>query len=366
MTPALTGVAIVAAAVGITVLMWRTRRDRVTVAWVALAVAVVGAAAVAALVPLRILGLDVFGIVHLIYLCAVVSVPLVGLVTLALIPARRATVGAVVGATVLIAAAPLGWYMTHIAPFDMRVETVKVLLPGTDLDEPVRIAVLADLQTAGVGDHERRAIRAVIASDPDIVLIPGDLFQGSDDEFDDEVGELRHLLRDLDAPSGVFVTRGDCDGGDRVDRAVAGSGITILDDRVVPVDVRGTTVRIGGTRLDYGSESADLVRRQLTSAPADDITILVSHRPDTVLELPSEAGVDLTVAGHTHGGQVSLPGFGPLMTLSDVPRDVAAGGLHTISGNRLYVSPGIGVERGQAPQMRFLVRPTVGVLDLGG
>ena len=278
-TPALTGVAIVAAAVGVTVLMWRTRRDRVTVAWVALAVAVVGAAAVAALVPLRILGLDVFGIVHLIYLCAVVSVPLVGLVTLALIPARRATVGAVVGATVLIAAAPLGWYMTHIAPFDMRVETVKVLLPGTDLDEPVRIAVLADLQTAGVGDHERRAIRAVIASDPDIVLIPGDLFQGSDDEFDDEVGELRRLLRDLDAPSGVFVTRGDGDGGDRVDRAIAGSGITILDDRVVQVDVRGTTVRIGGTRLDYESESADLVRRQLASAPADDITILVSHRP---------------------------------------------------------------------------------------
>ena len=53
------------------------------------------------------------------------------------------------------------------------------------------------------------------------------------------------------------------------------------------------------------------------------------------------------------------------MTLSDVPRDVAAGGLHTISGNRIYVSPGIGLERGQAPQLRFLVRPTVGVLDLG-
>ena len=325
----------------------------------------VGAAAVAALVPLRILGLNAFGIIHLIYLCAVVSVPLVGLVTLALFPSRRVTTGAVVGATVLIAAAPLGWYMTHIAPFDMRVETVEVPIPGTHVDEPVRIAVLADLQTAGVGDHERRAIEAVIASDPDIVLIPGDLFQGTDDEFDGEVAELQRLLRDLDAPSGVYLTRGDTDGGDRADRAIAGSGITILDDRVVQVGVRGTTVWIGGTRLDYASESADLVRQQLTSAPTEDITLLVSHRPDTALALSPAAGVDLTVVGHTHGGQVSLPGVGPLMTLSDVPRDVAAGGLHTISGNRIYVSPGIGLERGQAPQLRFLVRPTVGVLDLG-
>ena len=123
--------------------------------------------------------------------------------------------------------------------------------------------MLADLQTAGVGDHERRAIEAVIASDPDIVLIPGDLFQGTDDEFDGEVAELQRLLRDLDAPSGVYLTRGDIDGGDRADRAIAGSGITILDDRVVQVGVRGTTVWIGGTRLDYASESADVVRQQL-------------------------------------------------------------------------------------------------------
>ena len=364
MTPALTGVALVAAAVGVTVLVWRTRRDRVTLAWVTVAVAVVGLTAIAALFPLAILGLNAFGAIHLIYLCAVVSLPLVGLITIATSRTRRATTAAVVGASVLMAAAPLGWYMTHIAPFDMSVETLVVPLAGTSLDEPVRIAVLADLQTSGVGDHERRAISAAVASDPDLILIPGDLFQGTDDEFDDEVGELQRLLRDLDAPSGVYLTRGDVDGGDRADRATAGSGITILDDQVVQVDVRGTTVRIGGTRLDYESEPADVVRRQLATAPADDITILVSHRPDTVLRLSPEAGVDLTVAGHTHGGQVALPGVGPLMTLSDVPRDVAAGGLHTIGGNRLYVSPGIGVERGQAPQMRFLVRPTVGILDL--
>ena len=87
----------------------------------------------------------------------------------------------------------------------------------------------------------------------------------------------------------------------------------------------------------------------------------MSHRPDTVLELPPDSRVDLTVAGHTHGGQIVLPGFGPLVTLSDVPRSVARGGLHTVDGNRIYVSPGVGLQRGQAPQVRlFSPPPSVG------
>jgi predicted MPP superfamily phosphohydrolase len=70
------------------------------------------------------------------------------------------------------------------------------------------------------------------------------------------------------------------------------------------------------------------------------------------------------VAGHTHGGQVVVPGFGPLMTMSEVPRDVARGGLHWIDGNPIYVSPGVGMERRQAPQVRLFARPSVGVLEL--
>ncbi len=74
--------------------------------------------------------------------------------------------------------------------------------------------------------------------------------------------------------------------------------------------------------------------------------------------------MDLTVAGHTHGGQVVVPGLGPLLTLSDVPRDVARGGLHEVDGNPVYVSPGVGLERGRAPQVRLFNRPAVAVLTL--
>ena len=76
--------------------------------------------------------------------------------------------------------------------------------------------------------------------------------------------------------------------------------------------------------------------------------------------------VDLTVAGHTHGGQIALPFLGPPVTLSDLPRSVGAGGLHEVDGNPIYVSTGIGLERGSAPQVRFLTQPSFGIIDITG
>jgi len=94
------------------------------------------------------------------------------------------------------------------------------------------------------------------------------------------------------------------------------------------------------------------------------VKILLGHRPDWVLRLPPNATVDLTVAGHTHGGQVQLPFLGPLITFSAVPTEVGAGGLHEVNGNRVYVSSGVGWEHGGAPRIRFMAPPTVGVITL--
>jgi predicted MPP superfamily phosphohydrolase len=124
---------------------------------------------------------------------------------------------------------------------------------------------------------------------------------------------------------------------------------------------------LGGHARDYGTDAAEATRGSLVDASGGDaITVLLAHRPDTVLNLPPSSGVDLTVAGHTHGGQVVVPGFGPLITMSQVPRAVAEGGLHEIDGNRIYVSPGVGMERRQAPQVRLFSPPTIAVLTLAG
>ena len=67
-----------------------------------------------------------------------------------------------------------------------------------------------------------------------------------------------------------------------------------------------------------------------------------------MIPLSESTRVDLALAGHTHGGQVALPFFGPPYTSSPLPRKYA-GGLHDYQGTLLHVSRGVGMERGPAP-----------------
>jgi predicted MPP superfamily phosphohydrolase len=107
---------------------------------------------------------------------------------------------------------------------------------------------------------------------------------------------------------------------------------------------------------------AGLTPAEVRIPETDEFHIVVAHAPDFAL---GYAPADLLVAGHTHGGQVQAPFIGPLLTLSRVPRNWAAGGLIGLDGDRhLVVSRGIGMERGWAPRLRFLCPPQLVVIDL--
>ncbi len=90
-------------------------------------------------------------------------------------------------------------------------------------------------------------------------------------------------------------------------------------------------------------------------------SILVGHNPNFALEEPA---ADLYLAGHTHGGQVVLPFLGPLITFSDLPNAQVAGRTDFPNGSTLIVSQGIGMERYDAPRLRFLCPPELVVIDL--
>lgn len=364
-TLALTLFALVAAVPGGVIIARRRSADPLTLASVAIgltASAVTGGVILLALER----GLRAFALMHLVYLGVVLTLPVLGAVV-GLTAWRRGGARLVAAsAAVLLVPGAVGLYATHIEPHWLRVDSHAVAVAAERTGEdPVRIAVVADYQTSGVGDHERAAIDAVLGAEPDIIVLPGDLFDGSPDEQRVAEPAIRAQLERLTAPGGVFYVRGDVDGGGRAERILSGTGIRMLDDEVVDTRVGDRTVRIGGTRLAYDSPEADAVRAELLATPEDGaVTILLSHRPDTALSLPPSSRVDLTIAGHTHGGQIVVPGFGPPLTLSDVPRDVARGGLHRLDGNQIYVSPGVGVERGAAPQVRLFNRPAVGILTL--
>jgi predicted MPP superfamily phosphohydrolase len=361
----ITAVAVLAGLCGAAaVVAWS--KDRVDASTLIRAAGVTAAAGVVGFAALIPTGLVFFGMVHLAYLGLTVTLPMVGLAILARSVRTPRTRPALMVGAVLLVPAVLGFYATHIEPNRLRVQRVTVGVdPARAGHDPVRIAVVSDLQTDHVGPFERKVVARVNALHPDVILVPGDLFQSDQATFEHWLPSYRALLAKLRAPHGVFVVQGDVDGGDRVDQLFATNpDARVLANQVVTVHVGDRTLRIGGTQLAYQSTAALAVKRKLEGPDDGSLRILLSHRPDTVFDLDRSSRVDLTVAGHTHGGQVQLPVIGPLMTMTEVPREVAAGGLHEMGGNRMYVSPGIGMERLQAPQIRFDDPPTIGLIEL--
>ncbi|HEY5908345.1 MAG TPA: phosphohydrolase, partial [Vicinamibacteria bacterium] len=125
----------------------------------------------------------------------------------------------------------------------------------------------------------------------------------------------------------------------------------------------GRSLSLLGLTLDESRGDDASALRLVERAPAGDLRLVIGHRPDFVLALAGRTRVDLALAGHTHGGQIVVPGFGAPVTLSRLPR-LYASGLHLYQGIPLHVSPGVGMERLTAPQVRFLCPPEVSVLDV--
>jgi uncharacterized protein len=106
------------------------------------------------------------------------------------------------------------------------------------------------------------------------------------------------------------------------------------------------------------------LRALLAQAPTDAFTLLLFHTPD-LMPQAAALGVDLYFAGHTHGGQWRVPGFGAILTSSHYWKRYEAG--HYREGTtHLYVSRGLGMEGFGAPRARFFCPPEVVSVTLSG
>ena len=309
-----------------------------------------------------ITGLDGFTLIHVVYVVLTIGVPLAGVIVLLFARERSRAITAICLAALL--AIPVGIYATHIEPFWLRTESVELTVDG--VGEKIRVGVLSDLQTTAIGTYENEAVDRLIALEPDIVLVPGDLYQFDPELFDERAPQFSELVRRLvDAVSIVFLVSGNTDTVAGLLAITEGTGAKVLDNQIETLVVNGNVVSVGGTTLFGDERAAQRVADRLSGDDLAGVRILLAHKPDAI-ELLEGRSVELLVAGHTHGGQVSLPFLGPPLTLSSVPRHVAAGGLHELDGTAVYVSTGVGRERDNAPQLRFGVRPSIGTVDLVG
>jgi len=269
-------------------------------------------------------------------------------------------------ALIMLSATGIGYYTTFYEPFNLKLETpVFEVSQARKPTQPIRVGILADIQTNRVTEYERNALVRLMEQSPDLVLLPGDLFQGSADETEAQAVDLVELLQLLDVPAGSFFVTGDVDHRLRIEPILQRAGVRLMDQQIERIRVGESEILLAGVSIQYRSESSLATIRRFEAMDANGaIKILMAHRPGVVRHLNANSNVDLVVAGHTHGGQIVVPGFGPPITLSVLPRSVAKGGLHDVDGHAIYISRGVGCERGQSPRIRFNCPPEITLLTI--
>ena len=276
------------------------------------------------------------------------------------------TAGRLVQRILLVGLVVLALDAVCVEPARLVVREAEVRLPGWPAAlAGLRVAVLSDLHAGAphLGAQKRAEIvRRTNAARPDLVVLLGDYVVGREagarfvepEIIARELGELR-------APLGVVAVLGNHDwwyNGGRVRRALEGAGLRVLENDAVGLNAKGRGPRLWVAGLgDLWSRSADPVAA-LRSVPSGEPVLLLTHNPDVFPEVP--ARVTLTLAGHTHGGQVRLPGWGTPIVPSRYGRRYAAG-LVVEEGKRLFVTPGLGTS---ILPVRFGVPPEISLLTL--
>ena len=187
----------------------------------------------------------------------------------------------------------------------------------------------------------REVVRIVNELRTDLVLLTGDL-------INDAIADLDHgldLVRSMQASHGVYLIEGNHDlieNGPEFERRMKDSGIPFLLDESVVITVRGTALQLLGLSWTRARENRDVaiaaaVRQLLNQRQPESFPILLAHHPHA-FDAAAAASVPLTLAGHTHGGQLMLNeqyGFGPALFRY-------WSGLYTKGASKLIVSNGVG------------------------
>ncbi len=227
----------------------------------------------------------------------------------------------------------------------------------------VRVAFISDLHIGSPHwglSHLHELVARVNAEQPDLILLGGD-YLINDIWFGDHVEPepIALELGQLRAPLGVFAVLGNHDwrnNGPQVRAAFEAHGMTVLDDEARRIRHHGKSFCLLGVR-DYTQRLRSAQKELELALPGMPLIVLV-HAPDLFAGLDERA--TLTLAGHTHGGQVDLPLLGRLIVPSRFGSRFAAG--HIVeNGRHLFVTTGVGTS---ILPIRFRVPPEIALLTL--
>jgi predicted MPP superfamily phosphohydrolase len=256
------------------------------------------------------------------------------------------------------------WGFFH-EPRELLIKTHPLAIPGA-ADAGIaglKIAIIADLHAGAPYIDEakiRQVVEQTLETKPDIILLLGDyvihnVVGGRPIPF----ATVASLLGALKAPLGVYAVLGNHDWWENpvsIASLLTKAGITVIDDRAMSIVRNGQRFFLVGLSDFY--QGVHDVAYALRGMPAGHKALCITHTPDIFPVLPDACL--LTLAGHTHGGQVRLPLLGTPIVPSAYGSRYAAG-LIKEKGHFLFVATGIGTS---IIPVRFGVPPEISVVTI--
>ncbi|MBM3947281.1 MAG: hypothetical protein FJ315_07815 [SAR202 cluster bacterium] len=283
-----------------------------------------------------------------------------------------------VAAAALGGAAAVAGYSFLVEPAWIEVSRYPLLLPNLPAEwRGRRVVHLTDLHYGNPASEWlfQWMVERVNAEKPDLILMTGDFLLDCPEQVEPC---LHHLVR-LEARWGKVAVLGDHD-FDRdlpfYRRHEPGTRSRPVRTRVVPglvegleaagvILLRNATCELpGGLHIAGVEPMTNRVNRcdldrALEAAPEGAVHLLLSHAPD-VVHLARRRGIRMQLSGHTHGGQIVVPGYGPPITNSELPRAVASG-WSLWEETQLFTSRGLSSHY----SLRFFCRPEMTVFTVG-
>jgi predicted MPP superfamily phosphohydrolase len=267
--------------------------------------------------------------------------------------------------------------------FTVTREELQVLASGA---KPIRILHISDLHIAPWQKRKLSWIKKLTEFEPDLIIDTGDnlghrdsirpaldalepllkfkgvFVNGSNDYHAPEIRNPLTYLRKPSSPSHKEVLPTT-----RMTDVFEAQGWLNLNNRSGAINVSGT--RIGFLGLDDPHDELawyETLEKQQSEVGIQDLIIGVAHAPYLrVIEEFGSRGADLIFAGHTHGGQVCLPGFGALVTNCDLPAKYAKGlSQHEVGARKVWLNVCAGLGTSVFAPIRFFCKPEVRLLTL--
>lgn len=226
-----------------------------------------------------------------------------------------------------------------------------------------KIAQLSDFQIGLWGDNRgtaRRSVAKIVEAKPVVALISGDFIYHPGKNIAPEIDTAVDIVRPLvEAGIPTYAVLGNHDYGmsgkkaepktqeaERLEQALETAGIEVLENEAVPLPLPNSDEPLYLIGVGSLWANRDNVDRALRDVPDGSPRITMMHNPDTFEQFPTSSA-PLALAGHTHGGQVRVPGSPQWSWLRFTQKDkVYADGWakgYGEAGNQLYVNVGIGM-----------------------